>query len=42
MHFLFFGMKLDNIQIEIFQKKFNRAQNADVEKNFGSRPFDRS
>jgi hypothetical protein len=30
--FLFFGLKLDNIQTEISRKIFNRAQNSAVEK----------
>ncbi len=40
--FLFFDLKSDDIQTEIFRKIFNRAQNPGVEKNFGPRPFDRS
>ncbi len=37
--FLFFDLKLDNVQIEISQKNFNRAQNPGAEKNFVPRPF---
>jgi hypothetical protein len=40
--FLFFDLKLDNVQIEISQKVLNRAQNPDAKKNFGPRLFDRS
>jgi hypothetical protein len=40
--FLFFELKLDNIQTEISRKNFNRARNPGAEKNFGPGPFERS